>query len=642
MINSENTLTENDYRNALFNAHLKSFTDAKNIKDIAYAQLISIALFLQEDISEDEIRKIISNQILQIKNIPKESISSALELLKLYNIIEKKSGKWNLTNEAKEDFEKQSNNAQAEEKKILQKFFPKSIGYTKLQNWFLDTSAKYFSFEDDRLISDFLQNKQDQLNIDEILRGTIKKYNLEKFSDELSLGYKEFLADDDSAYKIWDFMQGLLSTKLVVADISPNLISIERYKNSKIIIDTNVLFAVSLKDKKIINKSLLTLSQAMQSIGAQLYITEWTKEEYLNVCWQEERSTIKIFDGYDEEIIRNTRGGFIKAAYQAKCKNGNDVEKLFEEIKKTPTQFGEIKIETIKKEESDEIIFDNHNQQDIRLYNEIYFAWKNKDSKRPPKGRYAIKHDLLLTKFVRKKQENERFFILTLDRSMEALSLSWINEKENPVWVNFLTLIQILAINGAGADFDSRNLAPLIKSFIEYQGCGRFQKYKKQDLLLLANCTDRINEIPITKVQSVLNKIHKKNMSGLSKKDKKDLELEIQRDLTKSKEDVKQSMIERDVKINTLEEENKNKENENFRLRKEKFRNKQMFWLIIRIFASFACSLLLFFILRKELFEQFNLSKWEFISMIFFIFAPFGLAYKSLQKYKKEMKNFKN
>lgn len=643
MINSKNTLTENDYRNALFNAHLKSFTDAKNIKDIAYAQLISIALFLQEDIPEDKIRKIISNQILQIKNVPKESISSALELLKLHNIIEKKSEKWSLTNKAKEDFKEQSSNAQTEEKKILQRFFPKSIEYTRLQNWFLDISAEYFSIEDDKRISNFLQNKQDQLNIDWILNKTIKKHNLEKFFDGLSLGYKEFLSDDSSADKIWDFMQGLLSTKLVVADVSPNLISIERYKNSKIIIDTNVLFAVSLKNKDTINKSLLALSQAMLSIGAQLYITEWTKEEYLHVCKEEEKNTIIIFDKYNEEIIRDTKGGFLKAAYQAKCKDGNDVEKLFGEIKKIPTCFGEIKIEIIKKEESGEIIFDcHHNQQDLRLYNEIFSGWKNNNPERQPKSWYAIRHDLLLTKFVRKKQENGRFFILTLDKSMEALSLLWINEKEDPTWVNFLTLIQILAINGAGVDFDSRNLAPLVKSIIEYQGRGKFQKYRKQDLLLLANCTDRMKEMPITKVQSILNKIHKKNMSGLSKKDEKDLELEIQRDLTKSEEDVKQSIIERDIKINTLEEENESKKKENFRLRKERFKNKQILWLIIKIFVYIITSLLLFFLLKKELFEQFNLSKWEFISMTFCIIAPLGLAYRSFQKYKKEMKNFKN
>ena len=639
MIKQKNILTENDYRNALFNARLKSFTDAKNIKDIAYAQLISIALFLQESISEDRIRKTISNQILQIKNVPEESISNALELLKLHDIIEKESGKWRLTNKAKEDFEEQSHNAQMEEKKILQRFFPKSIKYAKLQSWFLDTSAKYFSFEDDKLISNFLQNKQDQLSIDKILRETIKKHDLEKFSDELLLGYKEFLVDDDSAYKIWDFMQGLLSTKLVVADVSPNLISIERYKNSKIIIDTNVLFSVSLKDKKIINKSLLALSQAMQSIGAQLYIAEWTKEEYLNVCRKEEKSTMKIFDEYDEEIIKNTRGGFLKAAYQAKCKNGNDVKKLFGGIEKIPIQFGEIRIETIKKEESDEIIFDCGDQQDVKLVNEIHSAWMNNGLKRPPKGWYAIKHDLLLTKFVREKQKNEKFFILTLDRSMEALSLSWINEKEDPVWINFLTLIQILAINGAGADFDSKNLAPLIKSFIEYQGCGKFQKYKKQDLLLLANCTDRIKEIPITKVKNVLNKIHRKNMSGLSKKDEKDLELEIQRDLTKSKEDTKQSIIERDVRIDALEKENENKENENFRLRKEKFRNKQVRRLIVKIVFFLICSYIFVFLLLDGILKN---TGWDLIEPLVFILAPIYWIYKDIQKTRDIIKNFKN
>lgn len=241
-----------------------------------------------------------------------------------------------------------------------------------------------------------------------------------------------------------------------------------------------------------------------------------------------------------------------------------------------------------------------------------------------------------------KRGEGEsNYFVLTLDRSMEELALTWVNEKEDPTWINFVTLIQMLAINGTGSQFDSSNLAPLVKAFIEYQGYGKFQQFKKADLIFLTNCTDRIKELPNTKVVNILQKIHRKDITGISKKEKNALELEIQREITISKADISRAITEKDSALKAKDATIKDLKDENLELKQKHFKNKQIFWLIIKILIYLAGSYLLFIILGDRLLQEWNAgNEWEYIQMLLVILTPAGGIWHSIHDFRNKIKSY--
>lgn len=634
------TIDEQKYRNALLNSHLRTLKDAKNLQDINYARLISIILYLGDELSEEEISHVLEKEVLK-QRIPSASLAEGLALLKLNNVAKNRAGKWKLTEDITAELNKNIKETESKEARVLQKFFPRSIDQAKLRNWFLDTSSEYFSSQSERLVKMFIKKEPRELGVEELVKKTVKKHSLEKFSEDLLQGYKEFLSSDDSEVEdiIWNFMQSLLSTKLLVADISPDQISIDRYKGAKVVVDTNILLAIKLKSKKSINKSIKALSEAMQALDMELYVTEWTKQEYSNVCTAEKNNTKKIFNEYDLEIIQNTKGDFLRAALRSECENEEDIESLFKEISKLPAEFGELSIKEIDENDTSAIKIQN-TRSDIALRGSIEEASKKNYVF---KVKNALIHDTLLTKFVDSKRgEGEsNYFVLTLDRSMEELALTWVNEKEDPTWINFVTLIQMLAINGTGSQFDSSNLAPLVKAFIEYQGYGKFQQFKKADLIFLTNCTDRIKELPNTKVVNILQKIHRKDITGISKKEKNALELEIQREITISKADISRAITEKDSALKAKDATIKDLKDENLELKQKHFKNKQIFWLIIKILIYLAGSYLLFIILGDRLLQEWNAgNEWEYIQMLLVILTPAGGIWHSIHDFRNKIKSY--
>ena len=147
-------------------------------------------------------------------------------------------------------------------------------------------------------------------------------------------------------------------------------------------------------------------------------------------------------------------------------------------------------------------------------------------------------------------------FALTRDLSLEALSLNWVGEKEDSVWRSLYSLVQVLAINGGGPDFDPSDMAPLVKIFIEQEDLGRSDNFDKRDLLKFTELSDRINELPETKTINLLNKIHKANMSNTSDQQSfKDVKLELERSLVKKTSELSEIISEKDEKINKLQNE---------------------------------------------------------------------------------------
>lgn len=627
-------MDEINYKKILLNSYLSICDSASGLKEIGYAKLIFFVLFLEnKEIDRDGIKKNTSDYICA-KGIPNQSFEAALNLLKSRKLIIENNNKITLTPSEREKTKKQLEYSIQVSGEICNKHFPKSIDQKRLENWFNEVNESYFSAFTDKLIELYNKKKSLILDVEKTLSPIIHKHELNSYKNELIQGYREFLLSSDrkEEEKIWNLMQSLLSAKIVAADISPDFLNINKYKDAEIILDTNVLFANSLTGNKGLDDIVNSFGKIAKIIGAKLYITEETKREYISVCSRKKEEMITLWENYSIDVLKksNRNDGFLVSLIELECISKEDIERFFSTIQQPPEKIGDSKINIYKHD----ITYDKIKDQ--RLFNDIKSAWSEKhEGWEKPES--VIIHDLIITKLCQKFISSKKIFALTLDLSMETLSLSWINDKEDPVWRSLYSLVQILAINGGGPNFDPNDLAPLVKIFIEQEELGRSDNYDKRDLLRLTELSDRISELSDTKVISLLNKIHVARMFGNGNPQAlKDIKLELERSLIKQSHELNEVISEKEEKISNLQNELNKEKQENIKNRK----NKQWVWFAIKTVVKFSLSFLLIIVLGDKLVEQYKLVglTYDLIQIILFIVSPIYFVIADFNKIREKFK----
>jgi hypothetical protein len=621
-----------NYKEILLNSYLSISDSTSGLKEIGYAKLLFFILFLEEkELSVKEIINLTSNYI-DSKSIPKDSIVNALNLLKSRRLIQENKDKFSLLPDEREKTIKQLEHSKQVSIEILNKRFPRKVDQKKLEGWFNEANEKYFSAFADKLIQ--LYNKKNSLvlEVEKILNPLIDKHKLSEYRQELLQGYREFLlsSDRDEEEKIWSIMQSLLAAKIVKVDLSPDFLSIDKYNNSEIILDTNILFANSLASGTGIEDTVCSFGKIAKTIGAKLYVTKETVEEYQTVCERKKTELITLWNNFSIDILKKTdrKDSFFRSLLLLGCKNEEDIERFFSVVNTPPEKIGDSKITLLDHSE----IYDKI--KDKELFEDIKQAWSQRHNEKWQKTENVVIHDLIVTKLCKKYSKDRKMFALTMDLSLEALSLKWTGDKEDPIWRSLYSLVQVLAINGGGPDFDPNDMAPLVKIFIEQEDLGRSDDFDKRDLLKLTELSERVKELPETKIINLLNKIHRANMSGASDQQAfKDVKLELERSLVKKTSELSEVISEKDEKISGLQEELATVKLENAKNNK----TKKIAWFTARTTSKFVASFLLFFILGNALIQTYKIegASYGVIQIVLFILSP---IYWVISDFKKTFK----
>jgi hypothetical protein len=593
------------YQEALLNAFLGLSSEASNLRGISYARLVLGVLFIEDGYLD--IKQITegSAQLLNINGTSEESIKSALKILEDKKLLELNDGKWKLHDSEREKIAKQLEYTKEATGKIIKSFFPISgVDFEVLVKWFNEFTHVYFSLGADKLIKLYNAKQRLIINFEEQIKPTISKFKLDKFEIELINGYKEFLASEDEEVekRIFNIMSALLSTKLVASDVSPDLISIERYKNSEIIVDTNVLYAYLFGKTDSLNKAFKSFGRMMSSMGAKLYYTQATAEEFERVREREKENFLKLWKEYTAPVIKmmSRNDDFSKAILQLQCQTEDDVETFFTETIKIPDDIGGAKLELLNCSEADSMKYDE--AKDKELFEKIQVT--TVEIKGHKKGDLTVAHDVALTKLVNELSKSRNIFILTLDSGMEILAMRETHAKDLPVWRSLYSIIKILAINGGGSDFNPSDLAPIFKSFMEFEDIQQVEKYDKRDLLLLSSKFDRAKELPDEKIISILTQLHKARLANSDSEALRLAVLELERSLRYNEEHISQKLQENEEKINELSKTVEKKSADKDLILKElncQKRKGVWTWFVLRSLTAIAISVFVFFYLIGEL-----------------------------------------
>lgn len=612
------------YQDALLNAYLSLSRETASLKDFAYARIILWVLYMEDNYLD--INSIVKEvaQVIDTLSVPRRSVEAALNLPAMKKILHKQNDKWALISSEKDAISKKLTYSTNITEKILRKHFPSAIEYGKLLQWFDETNKKYFSEGAERLISLYNIKEKPIHNLESIVCQTIKEYKLDKYQKELIQGYIEFITSEEreEEEKVFALMNSLLSTKIVSADLSPDILNIEKYRGATVILDTNVLLSTKLFYNEDVDAAILSLGKVFSSLNIKLCIADYTIEEYEKVVSREKENYLKLWNTYPFPIISKMYGkdGFSRSILRTGCKTIEDIERFFGALK-LPDKIGELPIEAIDhkllsgseyNEVADKELFEN-----IR---KIMYEFSGH-----PKPIAATIHDVCITKLVKKLSKTNNVFVLTTDRTMETLSMREISDKEDPYWRSLDSLIRILAINGGGPEYDPSELAPLVKIFMDFEVIGSAGNYDKRDLLLLSEKTNRIKELPESKAISILNQIHKARMlhdeQGIF-----EVTLELERTLRLKDEDVNQAIREKDSKISELSEQLEQSADEikNLKIGLNKMKNTWLWiWYFIKSFVAFILCYLLYVYLFKELEKSIQLNdRYHLIEVVLKIIAP--------------------
>lgn len=244
--------------------------------------LVKIIYTFDRQVSKDEIFKAYA----QLNNIGKANEKELLEILDqlVDKDIKRRDGKYYLSTSKKEKIKKSFDQAECRKNEILDAYFSNTFSERNvIEDWLQDVTIKFFEAFSDEWISDLLTghkaiSKSETSIKDLIAKRTFSNKSLDK-RDKTVLPKKFFDFVDDNKGLVndylWDYGTSAFAAKLIRNQSGVDSITIESFKNSTCILDTNILLFISLDSR--FKDGIMALEKVFQSLNvnvAYLYITQ--------------------------------------------------------------------------------------------------------------------------------------------------------------------------------------------------------------------------------------------------------------------------------------------------------------------------------------------------------------------------------
>jgi len=529
--------------------YIKSDTSCKELSKTALTQLIlKVIYFYDEPITNETIRTEV-NGILH-SNLKIDRIEDALIfLLSEEKILNQEAG-YILTVSKRRKFDLALQEHEERQNRIIEKYFSHTKSKrSTIENWFENVTIDFFT----EYRSEWIAEKAYKVRAENAydgLRSIVKKETYQdsdidsEDKDWLIAQYINFFnsSDEDLNSIFWDYGTCAYSSSLITADNAANQITIDTIKNSKFILDTNILMYLTLEGGRYY-ESYNALGKIFKELKIQPGYFYITRDEYIRSVANKKEQIINIINNYEETIIEQLDDDFIKTAKGRQCISEEDYIRFFDDLLDLPTEFSnEIKLElfddeniksNIEKGSEDEeliellnSIFKNrHNYRGDATHSEILIDEKGK--KRKP-----LMHDAGLIRGAEYLRTQENCFILSREISVKQYGILKAVRDEPFISIGLDTLIGLLAIDSGGIDIDPTNFKPLFAKIIKLALLPEKGIFQVEDLVRMFDIEQNISNLPDEDVISIAHDMHKYQMSDMN--DSK-ITVEIQRKFQSAK-----------------------------------------------------------------------------------------------------------
>jgi len=501
--------------------YIKHDSQFKTLSKIALSQLILKIVYLKNNGTSlhhinTELEQVLSSPVSQ-KDI-EESIRVLLKAKKLHT----KSNRYFIHNDYKEELSKEIVNSKALLDKTIIKYFSQAESKREyIKNWFNETIVSFFekySFEwfhqisyKGRSCSNVVPNMQESLD-SVLLNNTCIS---EKDKEWLKVQFIKFIdsEDTDDNLLFWYYGISMFSSRLITARNYADGITVEMFRDSKFILDTNILMILDLEEHEL-SKALESLENIFIQLNIKPFYLFTTRDEYLRAMDWRRTETIRVFDNFPQTVLKASDCPFIKTAVKRGCSTGEDVKRMFDKLMDLPSVFhNSLCIETYDYAELSDAIEIAEDDPELKSkLNETYKKRTGRDKREKP-----IKHDAGIiggTQFIRKSEKSDKCWIITSDSTMKRFAIEHCIRDENEIAVGLDVVLGLMAVNSGGVIIDASNFAPLFKNLIKYSLMPESDAFEVKDLAFILRTNIKINELPNEKVIEVAKQVKRLRVAG--------------------------------------------------------------------------------------------------------------------------------
>jgi hypothetical protein len=561
--------------NLINSIYLKHDTSIKSLTKRTLSQLIIKTLYFNKGKNlkiEDLISEI--NKYLEIR-FTKEDIKNALEHLNKTKKIHPLNNGYELNTSIKKEVKRADKLNIDLHKNVINHWFSESKtyksdgGYKIIRDWFTLVLIEFFSiYKNEWMLDVASQQKRNKkkFEFDNLFKEAFKKITIEKddviWLKERFIGFFESNRDEDNSI-FWNYGTSAFASTLLTAKCYADKSAIENFKDTKIILDTNILMVLELEGYEY-NSALKEIGKAFKVMNSSPIYFNISKDEYSRALNPKRISTLSALDKYGFEMISESDCDFVRTAIKRGCVESEDFHTFFTQISEVPETFcDEVELELIDNKDLLNIFETCEN--DSKLSNEldvINIKRTKKTKRETPK-----KHDLALLKsaeYLRNK--SEKCIILTRDGTIREYANGNILRDDTPLAIGLDSLIQLLAIENGGLKRDSTEFTSLFNKIVKSSFSPPKESYQVEDLQFMIKTKIKIEELDNEKKIKIAKKVNHLRINGHPDED---IVLEIQREFQSGIKDLKVEFDNVSAEKSSLKSKNEKISNESVLIENE-------------------------------------------------------------------------
>ncbi|GAA6770338.1 hypothetical protein [Flavobacterium sp. CGRL2] len=325
--------------------HLRLDSTSKSLTKNAVSQLIIRILFqLEKPLTIGEISTEV-NRLLQT-SISEDRIIEGVNKLLEKNEIKITDKKYKLTKSNVRTLEKRYNESKERLERIIDNYFvPFHSSRAAILEWFSDATVEFFKSYSIEWISDLCYSKTERLKtkkediLDHIRRRT--KNNKELNADDFNTLIEKFIdciiykKDPDLDAHLWQYGTSAFAANLLQSSVGADPMSINAFRDSKCVLDTNVLMNIGLEASEY-HEAIKKLENVFEKLNIDTGYFHITELEYTKTIANKKKEILRAVEKFSYDVLKATDDHFLQSAIRRKCFQLEDYESFCAQIALPP------------------------------------------------------------------------------------------------------------------------------------------------------------------------------------------------------------------------------------------------------------------------------------------------------------------
>lgn len=510
----------------------------QNLTNKAIAQIIIKIVFMHGDrMSKNEIKEELA-KLNECKHIDDKEVEEIL--FELTNSeLRCKDGKYYLSTPKRTAIQTSIDKSVARKEAILSKFFSGlNTDREVIKEWLQEVTIKFFEAYSEEWISDVAASTSHINHNENSIRSliTLRTNNYNGIDKEdkkiLPSRFISFVTDTDTNVVdyLWEYGTSAFASKLIRTMHGVDELTLETFRNSNCILDTNILMFIALESRY--KDAFVAIEKVFEDLGVKVKILYITQKEYDNKITNQRSITLHNLEKYGYDITMLPDDDFTNVAKSLRCHSVQDFERCFDVSMKRPEFIhNRLPIELLDNDKKLIETIDSA-QEDEKLKNKLNSIFKS--FAKHDKSGAALCHDVGLiegVKYLRNQEcEDNKYYILSEEISINQYSKEFGFKRNLPLCLRVDTLINLLAVNNGGDTFNAEDYAPLFANIIRSGLIPEANTFRQTELYRFYQMNANIAKLPKETTTDIVMTMHEEILRGV---DEDDLYRDLEEMITK-------------------------------------------------------------------------------------------------------------